>query len=203
MQQLIGEPPGRITPVDETVNVFEVETTAQRKLNSLTFAQITGSDRRVFDRMTFRPRMMIDTTKLDLTLNLFGATMLTPIIAGPVSLQKRFHPEGEVASARGLSAAKVLMVVSDNSSFPLDQIAPEAKAGFWYQVSNDGPDTKVESQKERIPERRSRGMQGGLPDPEQQRYGLEIDRRAPAGANRSVGFERHYECRRCEGCRKP
>ena len=94
MQQLIGEPPGRITPVDETVNIFEVEAMAQRRLDALTYAEIAGSDRRAFDRMTFRPRMMVDTTKLDLTLQLFGSPMFS-------------------------------------------QIAPEAKAGFWYQVYPD------------------------------------------------------------------
>jgi 4-hydroxymandelate oxidase len=141
MQQLIGEPPGRITPVAETVNIFEVEAMAQRKLDSLTYAEIAGSDRRVFDRMTFRPRMMVNTTRLDLTLPLFagttGGSMFAPIVGGPVSQQKRFHPEGEVATARGLTKAKAVMVVSDRSSCPIDQIAAEAKAGFWYQIYPD------------------------------------------------------------------
>ena len=145
MPQLIGEPPGRITPVDEIVNVFEVEAMAQRKLDSLTYAEIAGSDRRVFDRMTFRPRMMVNTTRLDLTLELFGVKMLAPILAGPVSMQKRFNPEGEVAMARGAAAAKAVMVVSDKSSEPIDQIAAEAKAGFWYQVFPDTDQGRAQS----------------------------------------------------------
>jgi len=141
MQQLIGEPPGRIAPVAETVNIFEVEAMAQRRLDSLTYAEIAGSDRRVFDRMTFRPRMMVNTTKLDLTLAIFGGAMFAPIVGGPIAQQKRFHPEGEVATARGLTAAKAVMVVSDRSSCPIDQIAAEAKLGFWYQIY---PDTNKE-----------------------------------------------------------
>jgi 4-hydroxymandelate oxidase len=141
MQQLTGEPPGRIAPLAETVNIFEVEAMAQRKLDSLTYAEIAGSDRRVFDRMTFRPRMMVNTTKLDLTLPIFGGSMFAPIVGGPVALQKRFHPEGELATARGLAAAKAVMVVSDRSSCPIGQIAAEAKAGFWYQIY---PDTDKE-----------------------------------------------------------
>lgn len=145
MQQLIGEPPGRIAPLAETVNIFEVEAMAQRKLDSLTYAEITGSDRRVFDRITFRPRMMVNTTKLDLTLPIFGGSMFAPIVGGPISQQKRFHPEGELVTARGLAAAKAVMVVSDRSSFPVEQIAAEAKAGFWYQIYPDtGPDTGKE-----------------------------------------------------------
>jgi isopentenyl diphosphate isomerase/L-lactate dehydrogenase-like FMN-dependent dehydrogenase len=137
MQQLIGEQPGRIAPVAETVNIFEVEAMAQRKLDSLTYAEIAGSDRRVFDRMTFRPRMMVNTARLDLTLPIFGGSMFAPIVGGPISQQRRFHPEGEAATARGLAAAKAVMVVSDRSSCPIDQIAAEAKAGFWYQIYPD------------------------------------------------------------------
>src|SRR5215472_14617594 len=116
MQQRMGEPPGRIAPVGELVNTLEIEAMAQRRLNSLTYAEISGSDRRTFDRITFRPRMMVNTTKLDLTLELFGANMFAPIIAGPIADQKRFHPEGEVASARGASEAKAVIVVSEKSS---------------------------------------------------------------------------------------
>ncbi|HKD04962.1 MAG TPA: alpha-hydroxy-acid oxidizing protein [Bryobacteraceae bacterium] len=134
MPQLIGEPPGRITPVGELVNTLEVEAMAQRQLNSLTYAEISGSDRRPFDRITFRPRMMVNTTKLNLTLDLFGVSMFAPIIAGPIADQKRFHPEGEAASARGAAQAKAVIVVSEKSSCPIEQIASEAKAGFWYQV---------------------------------------------------------------------
>lgn len=130
----MGEPPGRVPPVGELVNTLEIEAMAQRRLNSLTYAEISGSDRRAFDRITFRPRMMVNTTKLDLTLEMFGMSMFAPIIAGPIADQKRFHPEGEVASARGAAQAKAVIVVSEKSSCPIEQIAAEAKAGLWYQI---------------------------------------------------------------------
>jgi 4-hydroxymandelate oxidase len=133
-QQLAGEPPGRIPPVQEILNAEEFEAVAGRKLDSLTFAEIAGSDRRAFDRITFRPRLMIDSRQMDLTTGLFGQTLFTPVLIGPLSLQKRFHPEGELAMARGASAAKALMVVADRSSYPIDQIAAQAKSPLWYQV---------------------------------------------------------------------
>jgi 4-hydroxymandelate oxidase len=131
--QLMGEPPGRITPLDELVNVPEFELMAKRKLDSVDFAQIEGGDRQAFERITFRPRMMVNTTKLDLSTELFGP-MFAPILIGPVSQLKRFHPEGDQAMARGASAAKAAMVVADHSSVPVEQIAKESKAGLWYQV---------------------------------------------------------------------
>jgi 4-hydroxymandelate oxidase len=134
MPQLTGEPPGRIAPLDELVNALEFEAMAQRKLDSLTYALVASGTRKSFERITLRPRMMINTTKLDLTLDLFGQQMFAPILIGPVSQQKRFHPEGELAMARGAAAAKALTVLPDRASQPIDQIAPLCKAGFWYQI---------------------------------------------------------------------
>src|SRR6266536_864072 len=81
-QRPAGEPPGRIPPVQELLNAAEFEAIAQRKLDSRTFAEITGSERSAFERITFRPRMMVDTTKLDLTIDLFGQSLFTPILVG-------------------------------------------------------------------------------------------------------------------------
>ena len=44
--------------------------------------------------------------------------------------------------ARGASAAKALMVVADRSSYPIDQIAAQAKCPLWYQVYLE-PDMKA------------------------------------------------------------
>ena len=142
-QKLLGEPPDRIAPVQELINLYEAEAMAQRKLDSVTFAEIAGSERGAFERITFRPRLMIDTTKLDLSTELFGQSLFTPIIVGPVAQQKRFHPEGELAMVRGASAAKALMVVADHSSYPLDEIAAQAKTALWYQVYPDSDVSKT------------------------------------------------------------
>ena len=141
-QKLQGEPPGRIPPVQDLVNAAEFEEVAQRKLDSLTFAKIAGSERSAFDRITFRPRLMVDSSGIDLTATLFGQTLFTPILVGPLSDQKRFHPEGELATARGASAAKAAMVVAGQSSYPIDKIAAEAKTPLWYQVYLE-PDLKL------------------------------------------------------------
>ena len=138
-QTLIGEAPGRIPPVLippvlELINAAEFEAVAGRKLDSLTFAEIAGSERGAFDRITFRPRLMIDSRQMDLTTELFGQSLFTPILIGPLSRQKRFHAEGELAMARGASAAKAVMVVADRSSYPIDQIAAQSKTPLWYQV---------------------------------------------------------------------
>lgn len=132
--QLIGEPLGRIPPPSELVNAFEFELMAQRKLDSAIYAEIAGSDRGPIDRITFNPRMMVNTTKLDLSTPLFGDNLFTPVLIGPVADLKRYHPEGELGMARGASAGKAVLVVADQPSFPIDQIVAQAKTPLWYQV---------------------------------------------------------------------
>ncbi len=139
--QLRGEAPGRIAPHGELVNTFEFAAMAQRKLGSETFAAIADGDRAAFDRITFRQRLMVNTTTLDLTTDLFGDSHFAPILIGPASNQRRFHPDGELAMARGAAAAKATMVVADQSDYTVDKIVGtvdkivgETGADLWYQV---------------------------------------------------------------------
>jgi len=132
--KLIGEPPGRIAPREDLVNVLEFENMAQRKLAPDVYTAIAGGDRSFFERITFRPRMMAPTTHLDLTISLFGEKMFAPIMAGPIARLKNYHPDGEVGMVRAASAAKSWMVVSCESSLPVEKIAAESKTTLWYQV---------------------------------------------------------------------
>jgi 4-hydroxymandelate oxidase len=123
-----------VTPRADLANVQEVEAVAQRTLAPRVYSMIAGGDRSFFERITFRPRMMVNTTGLDLSVELFGKKLFAPILVGPVSRQQAFHPEGELAMVRGASAAKTLVVVSSDSSYPIEKIAAEAKTILWYQI---------------------------------------------------------------------
>ncbi len=132
--QVATEPAGRIAPLAELLNTYEIGDMARRKVDAATWALLAPADRAAFDRITFRPRMMVNTTGMDLSLELFGEKHFAPLIIGPVSQQKRFHPQGELEMARGVAAAKATMVISADSSFPLEQIVALTKAGAWFQV---------------------------------------------------------------------
>jgi 4-hydroxymandelate oxidase len=141
---LMGEPPGRISPVRDLANTFEFEAMAQRSLSAAAFAEIAGSERSAIERITFRPRMMVNTTHLDLTTELFGQSLFAPILVGPTGGQKRYHPEGDLATVRGAAAAKTAMVVSSGASFAMNEIAAQQPATtLWYQVHPE-PDTAAD-----------------------------------------------------------
>jgi isopentenyl diphosphate isomerase/L-lactate dehydrogenase-like FMN-dependent dehydrogenase len=122
---------------------------AQRSLSAAAFAEIAGSDRSALERITFRPRMMVNTTQLNLTTELFGQSLFAPILVGPTGEQKRFHPEGELATVRGASAAKTAMVISGHASYPIKEIAAQSATTLWYQVH---PEPDTDAQRRRIDE---------------------------------------------------
>jgi 4-hydroxymandelate oxidase len=136
-------PPPVLVPRGDLVNVLEYEAQARLVLGPAKVAPILGGDRTVTDRITLRPRMNIPTRDLDLTSTLFGDQHFTPIIVGPIADQKRFHPDGEVAMARGASAAKAAMVVSSDTSVPLATIAQAATTPLWLQVYANSPKVKA------------------------------------------------------------
>jgi isopentenyl diphosphate isomerase/L-lactate dehydrogenase-like FMN-dependent dehydrogenase len=118
-------------PLEELVNTLEVEEIARHKLDEATFALIAGSNRAPFERITFRPRMMVNATKLDLRLSLFGTEMLAPIIAGPVEGLSRFHADAHASWARGAVDANAVFVVPHDGEFPV------TKSAWWYQTGSD------------------------------------------------------------------
>ena len=135
-------PPPALAPRGDLVDVLEYEPQARLVLGPARVAPILGGDRTVSDRITLRPRMNIPTRDLDLTCTLFGDQHFTPIIVGPIADQRRFHPEGEVATARGASAAKAAMVVSSDSSLPLATIARAVATPLWLQAYANSPKVK-------------------------------------------------------------
>ena len=134
------EPAGRITPLGELVNTLEFESMAQRKLTAAVFATIAGSNREDMERYTFRPVPMVDTTKLNLTIELFGQSMFAPILVGPAGDQMKIHSQGELAMVRGASAAKAVTVISGGAGHAMEKIVAEANGPIWFQVFADAPE---------------------------------------------------------------
>ncbi len=133
-----GQPPssggpqtGLLAPVLELVNATEFESMARLVLPPARYQTISGGHRRSFDKMTFRQRLMVYAMDLDLTTELFGYEMFTPIIVGPVANQGDLHADGELGTARGAAAAKAIMVATSESSHPIDQIVSASSEPVW------------------------------------------------------------------------
>ena len=72
--------------------------------------------------------------------------LFAPILVGPVADQRRFHPDGELATVRGASAGKAAVVVSSRSSHPLPAIAAAATTPLIFQTFAGDGAAKIRSQ---------------------------------------------------------
>jgi 4-hydroxymandelate oxidase len=142
----IGPRAEGLAPRTELVNTLEYEEQAKLKLAPAVYSLVAGGDRAAFDRITLRPRILVETTGLDLGITLFGERFFAPIVVGPIADQRRFHADGELATVKGASAAKAVMVISSRSSVPLQDIAAQGTAPLWYQVFASDPAARTQIQ---------------------------------------------------------
>ncbi len=142
-QQEIQYTPERLPLLTDLVNVLEFEPVAKSKLSRETYDFVAGGvddeatlrrNREAFQWFTLRPRMLVNVSKLDLSLELFGQKIAMPILVSPTGGQGLSHPEGELAMARGAGQLQTIMCVSTNSTFPIDKIAAAATGPLWFQL---------------------------------------------------------------------
>jgi 4-hydroxymandelate oxidase len=149
--------PLRESPLEGLINAPEFEEIARQHLTPALFDHLAagaGSGRTLrrnrdyFERITFRPRMLVDVTGLDLTSELLGQKLVAPILAGPTALHERFHPEGEIATARGAVLAGSLPVISERTSKTPSEIAAAlGGAAWWIQTSPGGDLARLQEAK--------------------------------------------------------
>jgi 4-hydroxymandelate oxidase len=93
-----------------------------------------AANRAAFDRLALRPRVLVDVSRCDLTVDLLGAGLSAPVGIAPMAYHRLFHPEGEVAAARAAGGAGLLFVVSLFASRSLEDIAAAAAGPLWLQL---------------------------------------------------------------------
>ena len=92
------------------------------------------ANRAGFDKLYLRPRRMVDVSKIDTSVTLFGQQWATPIILAPAGSQKAYHPEGEIAVARAANAGGHLQILSTVTSSPIEDVAKEHQKPIWFQL---------------------------------------------------------------------
>ncbi len=85
-----------------------------------------------YQALRLRARMLVDVTKLDTRVKLFGRELPHPILLSPASDHNLVHPEAEVATAKGAGGAQATMVVSTFASKPIEEISHAATQPLWH-----------------------------------------------------------------------
>ena len=88
-----------------------------------------------FQQYQIRPRRLVDVSKIDTSVSLFGVDWKSPIMIAPVGFQGLFHPDGEIATAKAAHQSKHQMIVSTVSNASYSEIAQEFdQQKPWFQL---------------------------------------------------------------------
>src|SRR4030095_553414 len=140
-QALQGAPV--ISSASEALDVFDFEPVAKAKIPVAHWAYLaTGTDddgtiranREGFNQWALKPRRLVDVSKIDGSVTLFGARYPTPIVINPVGSQKAFHPLGEIAVARAAKARNHLQVLSTVATTSIEDAIAARGAMVWFQL---------------------------------------------------------------------
>src|SRR5262245_25125898 len=91
-------------------------------------------NREGFSHFQLRPRRLVDVSKIDMSVEVFGSTWAAPIFLCPVGGHRMFHPEGELAVARAARAKNTVQVLSTATSTPVEDVAKALGTPPWYQL---------------------------------------------------------------------
>ncbi len=131
-----------------TASLFEHEHLAQRALDANAWAYFSGgaadeitlrANRSAWDDITLQPRVLQALAGGHTRVELLGRTLAHPILLAPVAFQKLAHPDGELASAVAAAALGAGMVLSTQSSTPLEDVAAamlgdSGRGALWFQL---------------------------------------------------------------------
>jgi 4-hydroxymandelate oxidase len=86
-------------------------------------------------RYRFRPRVLVDVSRIDPSTTLLGAPASLPVAIAPMAAHGLANPAGELATAAAAAEAGVPFILSTMSSRSIEEVAEAAPNGTrWFQL---------------------------------------------------------------------
>jgi isopentenyl diphosphate isomerase/L-lactate dehydrogenase-like FMN-dependent dehydrogenase len=93
-----------------------------------------ANNRAALERIRFRPRTLVDVSKRDLSITLFGRQQPMPFCVGPTGTAGLLWYGGELGVARAAAKAGIPFTVAVNSMTSMETIAEQAGGTLWFQL---------------------------------------------------------------------
>ncbi|HXR43720.1 MAG TPA: alpha-hydroxy-acid oxidizing protein [Pseudolysinimonas sp.] len=133
----------------------ELVSTARRHVSPDAWAYLAGSSGTestaqanvaAFERWRIVPRVLRDVSGRDLSIELFGRRLPTPLLAAPVGVLELAHRDADLAIARAAASLGIPAILSNQASIPMERVAAEGGGGpLWFQLYWSTSDELVES----------------------------------------------------------
>ena len=125
------------------INVEDYRILAQRRLPKIIFDYLEGGaddetalkhNREVFERYRLMPRRLIDVSKRDTGIELFGRHQTAPFMIGPTGLNGALWPKGDILLARAAERGGIPFVLSTASNASIEDVAAASTGDRWFQL---------------------------------------------------------------------
>jgi len=147
----------------DAINVFGFEPVAHKNVPPAHFGYMASgiddevtlrANREGFLKFQLLPRRLGDVSKVDTSVQLFGADFDSPIFVCPTSSNKAFHPDGEVAVAKAARAGNHLQILATASNYSAEDVT-NAQSGSSFTPRRAGRLRRPSSSELRPPAVRS------------------------------------------------
>jgi 4-hydroxymandelate oxidase len=127
----------------EAIDVFDFEPVAHKNVPPAHFGYMAGgvdddatlrANRAGFEKFQLRPRRLVDVSKIDMRLELFGETYASPIVVAPTGSNRAFHEDGEMAVARAAKAGNHLEMLSTVATTSIEDAIEARGRPVWFQL---------------------------------------------------------------------
>jgi len=147
------------------VNLHEFETIAKEKLHKFAYDFIAGgvedevtlrANRESFERLRLRPRVMVDVSKVDPSVELLGRKLPYPILLSPTGGKNLVIPGADLICARAAAKTGTDYGVG---GLPTDKLEDEGiKVHWWSNTTGQETKERAQSYARRIEDNGARGI---------------------------------------------
>src|SRR5690242_11514205 len=133
----------QLSKPEDGLAVMDFEAAAKRALPPAHWGYMaTGVDdditlkanHEAFQHYRLRARRLVNVSKPDLRTEIFGQAWETPIFICPCGSQRAFHSDGELATARAAKAKLTQMILSTQTSVPIEDVNKAFGKPVWFQL---------------------------------------------------------------------
>jgi L-lactate dehydrogenase (cytochrome) len=93
-----------------------------------------GQNRAGFERVTFRPRALVDVSERDTRTTVLGTPLASPLAIAPTGMPGLLWPRGEIEAARAARAKGSIFTLATRATCCIEEVAEAAGGHVWFQV---------------------------------------------------------------------
>ena len=135
--------PLTVTELASVWTLDDFERLARDRMEHAAYEYVTGGagsgltiteNRAAFNRIRLNPRVLIDASRIDTTVQLFGRNHEFPIFLAPTGYHKLVHPEGEIETVKGANLSRATLVGATFSTISFEEMSAAADEPLWFQL---------------------------------------------------------------------